>query len=50
MVWGDPAGPVPGPEGLRAARALYDSGLTLTWDRLPWVRNPNPTVHYPVLY
>lgn len=49
MVWGDPVSPAGGPEGLRAAHAVYDSPDTLTWDRLPWVANPPPSVHYPVV-
>jgi mannan endo-1,4-beta-mannosidase len=46
MTWGElgPYGDTP------RIRAVYGSDRVLTWDKLPWVKNPHPTVHYPVLY
>ncbi len=30
-------------------KALYGSESVLTWEKLPWVKVKNPTVHYPVI-
>ena len=29
--------------------AFYNSSEVLTWDKLPWVKVRNPTIHYPVI-
>jgi mannan endo-1,4-beta-mannosidase len=49
MTWGD----IPGQGGfadMARIRAVYGNDRVLTWEKLPWVKNPHPTVHYPVLY
>jgi mannan endo-1,4-beta-mannosidase len=49
MTWGDLLGIGSTLADLPKLRAVYESDHTLTWDRLPWVKNPHPTVHYPIL-
>ena len=41
MVWGNlPWG---------ANRDAYDCNETLTWEKLPWVKDKKPKIHYPIL-
>ena len=49
MTWGDPVGIGGTREDFPKVRAVYESDRALTWDRLPWVKDKHPTVHYPVL-
>ena len=41
MVWGN--------LGWGANREAYDCNETITWEKLPWVKNKNPKIHYPIL-
>jgi mannan endo-1,4-beta-mannosidase len=41
MVWGNP--------GRGTSREVYDCNETITWEKLPWVKNKNPKIHYPIL-
>jgi hypothetical protein len=49
MTWGDPMGMGATREDFPKVRAVYESDRILTWDKLPWVKNRQPTLHYPVL-
>jgi mannan endo-1,4-beta-mannosidase len=49
MTWGDPMGFGGTPADFPKVRALFESDRTLTWDRLPWVTDKNPKIHYPIL-
>jgi mannan endo-1,4-beta-mannosidase len=46
MLWGDPSSLWAERE---AIKAVYESEEILTRDKLPWVRNPKPRIHYPVM-
>jgi hypothetical protein len=46
MAWGDPGGEW---QDFKAMRAVYGSDAVLNWEKLPGVKNPNPSVHHPVL-
>lgn len=41
MAWGNP--------DWRSNREVYDCNETITWEKLPWVKNKNPKIHYPIL-
>jgi mannan endo-1,4-beta-mannosidase len=49
MTWGELMGIGSAWSDLPKIKAVYESDRTLTWDRLPWVTNKKPTIHYPVL-
>ena len=49
MTWGELAGFGAPPSDFPKIRAVYESDRTLTWDKLPWVKVKQPTIHYPVL-
>jgi len=49
MTWGDPMGPGSSFADLPKIREVYESERTLTLDRLPWVTDKHPTIHYPIL-
>jgi mannan endo-1,4-beta-mannosidase len=49
MTWGDPMGIGSTHADFPKIRAIYDSDRTLTWDKLPWVTDKKPTIHYPIL-
>jgi mannan endo-1,4-beta-mannosidase len=49
MTWGDPMGLGGTREDFPKVRAIYESDRVLTWDKLPWVKDKQPTIHYPVL-
>ena len=45
-VWGDTVG---GRNDRAVANALLGSDQVMTWEKLPWVKVKNPTVHFPVI-
>ncbi len=49
MTWGDLMGPGSTFADRPRITAVYASDRVLTWERLPWVKVGQPTIHYPVL-
>lgn len=45
-VWGDTGG---GRSDHAAVQALLNSETVMTWEKLPWVKIKQPTIHYPVI-
>ena len=50
MLWGSPgAGGFGDFQKFMDFKNVYESDEAITYNELPWVYNPNPRVHYPVL-
>ena len=49
MTWGELLGVGSTLADFPRVRGVYESERTLTWDKLPWVKTKQPTIHYPVL-
>jgi mannan endo-1,4-beta-mannosidase len=46
MSWGDPSNAY---RDGGALKDIYACERTITWEKLPWVKNPGPRIHYPIL-